>query len=300
MIISDIFSQGSPQENTKGNLGKAPTTGNRGLVLVYAVFISVAVLIFHGIAEGEFSAFLTLSVIFQCLGISLLGVHVLSTGGVHGISAKSLQLEAIALACRLSGTTWLEGYLPSDPTGEFLYQVFDGVSLGMVLMLLCHVLKTQRKAQADDDALPVTPFALGSLVLAALLHADLDDRPIFDTLWMTGLFAGAVAVVPQLWLMTRNRGNAPAMTSHFVAVMAFSRLLSLIYFYHAYPEVTSEPWFETPGVAAVEDPRHAGHAIVAGHVVHLMLLGDFAYHYVKNVAARGLHSPLELPQTFIV
>jgi len=298
MIISEMFGQSSP-ESTKEH--KAPSTQNRGLVLVYVVFISVAVLIFHGIAEGEFSAFLTLSVIFQCLGISLLGYHVLSTGGVHGISAKSLQLEAISLACRLSGTTWLEGYLPSDPTGEILYQVFDGVSLAMVLLLLSHVLKSQRQAQADDDALPVTPFALGSLLVAAFVHADLNDRPVFDTLWMCGLLTGALAVVPQLWLMTRNRANAPAMTSHFVAVMAFSRLLSLIYFWHAYPEVTSEPFFATrPSDAQIEDPRHAGPAIVAGHLLHLILLGDFAYHYVKNVAARGLHSPLELPQTFVV
>jgi len=288
-MIANMFNQPS----SKASTAQDP------LVLVYAVFATVAVLTFYFLAEGEFSAFLTLSVIFQCLGISLLGVHVLSTGGVHGISAKSLQLEAISLACRLSGTTWLEGYLPGDPTGEFLYQVFDFASLGMVLWLLHRVLNVQRKTQADDDALPVTPFVLGSLVIGVLFHADLDDRPIFDTLWMCGLFTGAVAVVPQLWLMTRNRANAPAMTSHFVAVMAFSRLLSLIYFYHAHTEITSEPWFANPAVE-IEDPRHAGYAILAGHVLHLMLMGDFAYHYVKNVATRGLHSPLELPQTFVV
>jgi len=79
------------------------------------------VLVFHWIAEGEFSAVLTLSAVFQCLAFSLLGFHALSNGSVQGISSKSLQLEAIALACRLSSTIWFEGYLPSDQTGDFLY-----------------------------------------------------------------------------------------------------------------------------------------------------------------------------------
>merc|ERR1719345_350108 len=106
------------------------------LVLVYATFIAIAVLVFHWIAEGEFSAVLTLSAVFQCLAFCLLGVHALTTASVQGISAKSLQLEAIALACRLSSTTWLDGYLPSDQSGAFLYQIFDAVSLCMVLWLL--------------------------------------------------------------------------------------------------------------------------------------------------------------------
>jgi len=273
--------------------GKAPTTQRPGLALVYAVFASIAVFTFYFLAEGEFSAVLTLSAVCECMAFCLLGVHVLSTGSVHGISAKSLQLEAIALACRLSSTTWLEGYLPNDVTGDYLYQIIDAVALVMVLWLLHHVLIVKRKTyDADDDCLSVTPFAVGSLVLAFFLHADLDDNPLFDTLWMCGLFVGAVAVVPQLWLMTRNRTNVPAMMGHFVAVMAISRLLSGAYMWHAHEEITSEPWMKVKG----KDFNHAGYAILAGHAVHLMLLADFAYYYVKNVATRGLSSPLELSE----
>jgi len=284
MMIGDIFKQ---EDN------KAPAKQNGGLALVYVVFVSVALLVFHWMAEGEFSAVFTLSAVFQSLAFSLLGVHALSTGGVQGISAKSLQLDAIALVCRLSSTTWLEGYLPADPSGEFMYQVFDFLSLGMVLWLLHRVLNAQHKTQEDDDALPVTPFVLGSLLLGGLFHGDLNDRPFFDTIWMCGLFVGSVSIVPQLWLMTRNNTKAPAMTSHFVAVTAFSRILSGLYMWHAAPEITCEPW--------VKDFEHAGYAILAAHAVNLMLLGDFAFYYVKNVATRGLNSPLELAEkTFTV
>merc|ERR1719197_352206 len=224
---------------------KTSSPNSSGIVLVYAVFVTVAVLIYHWIAEGEFSAILTLSAIFQCLAFCLLGVQALSTGSAHGISAKSLQLDALALACRLSSTTWLQGYLPFDQTGDYLYQVFDALSLGMVLWLLHYVLKVQRQTyEEEEDALPALPFAAVSLVLAGLFHGDLDDRPIFDTLWMCGLFISAVAVLPQLWMMTHRRGSIPALTSHFVAVMAISRVLSGTYMWHAHSEITCEPWIK--------------------------------------------------------
>jgi len=264
-----------------------------GVALAYVVFITTAVLVYHFLAEGEFSSVLTLSAVFQCLAFSLLGIQALSTDSVHGISAKSLQLDAIALVCRLSSTTWLEGYLPNDQTGDFLYQTFDAVSLGMVLWLLYRVLSVQRKTyDVSEDALPAAPFVLGALVLAGFLHGDLNDRPIFDALWMCGLFVSAVAVMPQLWMMTRTRTSVPALTSHFVAVMAFARVLSGSYMWHAHSEITCEPWFG--------DFNHAGYAILAAHAVHLMLLADFGYFYVKNLATKGLQSPLELGESWSV
>merc|ERR1719456_707742 len=263
------------------------------VALVYVVFVAAAVLVYHWIAEGEFSAVLTLSAVFQCLAFCLLGLQALSNGSVCGISAKSLQLDALALVCSLSSTTWLNGYLPYDATGDYLYQCFDALSLGMVVWLLYRVLVIQRKTyEADEDALRSVPFALGSLVLASLLHGDLDDRALFDTLWMCGLFISAVAVLPQLWMMTHSRASVPALTSHFVAVMAVSRILSGTYMWHAHSEITCEPW--------IGDFNHSGYAILAAHAVHLILLADFAYFYAKNLATSGLHSPLPLHETWVV
>jgi len=257
------------------------------VALVYVVFVAAAVLVYHWIAEGEFSAVLTLSAVFQCLAFCLLVVQALSSGTVHGISAKSLQLDALALVCRLSSTTWLNGYLPFDQTGDYLYQCFDALSLAVVVWLLYRVLIVQRETyEVDGDTLVPAPFAIASLVLAGLLHGDLNDRPIFDTLWMCGLFVSAVAVLPQLWMMTRSQQAIPVLTSHFVAVMALSRILSGTYMWHAHAEITCEPW--------IGEFNHAGWAILAAHAVHLILLGDFGYFYVKNLAKKGLNSPLEL------
>jgi hypothetical protein len=283
MIGDVINSSGSKASNRKSS----------GVVIVYIVFITLALSVYHLMAEGEFSAILTLSAIFQCLAFSLLGIQALATDSVDGISAKSLALDALALACRLSSTTWLEGYLPSDSTGDYLYQTFDALSLAMVFWLLYHVLSVKRQTyDAEKDTMPTVPAALGCFVLALIFHGDLDDRPAFDTLWMCGLFVSAISVLPQLWMIGHSRSSVQALTSHFVAVMAFSRILSGTYMWHAHTEITCEPWFG--------NFQHAGYAILAAHVVHLLLLGDFAYFYVKNLATKWLNSPLQLPETFVV
>merc|ERR1719327_2517020 len=98
----------------------------------------------------------------QCLGMVLLGLQMISTGSASGISAKALSLDALAICCRLSNTVWLNGYLPIDASGDYIFQAIDVGSLA--------------------------PLVVGSLILAALLHGNMNMRPLFDTLWMTGLF----------------------------------------------------------------------------------------------------------------
>lgn len=271
---------------------KVTSVAQTKIFLTYAVFIGGAILVYRKIAEGEFSSVLTLSAMFQCLAFCLLGMQVFFAD-IGGISVRSLQLDAFALACRLSSSTWLNGYLPDDATGDYLYQAIDMLSLAMVLYLVYQIVHVRRNAyDADVDNLLAMPIAVGCFVLACVFHGDLNDRPLFDTLWMCGLFASAVAVMPQLWLLTRNREIVPALTSHFIAVMAFSRILSGSYMWHAHSEITCEPW--------IGEFQHAGYAILAAHAVHLLLLGDFAYYYCRNVATSGFGSPLELPGSLMV
>merc|ERR1719440_2449187 len=142
---------------------------HKGTVLVYVVFLAIAVYIYKKIAA-----------IFQCLAFSLLAVQVLA-GNLSGISVKSLQLDAFALVCRLSTTTWLSGYIPADVTGDFLYQTFDGLSLAMAVWLIYRMRSARRSTDSpdDQDGLPAAPFAVVCFVLACLLHADLNESPLF-------------------------------------------------------------------------------------------------------------------------
>jgi len=266
---------------------KGSEKSQSGLMLVYVAFLTAAGYVYHVIAGQEFSSLLTLSAVFQCLAFSLLGVQIIGKDSAAGISAKSLGLDAFALASRLSSTLFFDGYLPSDQTGDWIYQAFDCVSLAMVLWVLYRVFSASRTTyEADEDAFPALPLAVAVLVLAAMFHGNFDESPIFDTLWMCGVFASAVSVLPQLWMMTHSRGKASALTSHFVAVMALARVVSGAYMWHAYPEIEAEPLFG--------NVTYAGYAVIVAHAVHMLLLGDFAYYYVKNVAKAGLIADLDL------
>ena len=153
----------------------------------------------------------------------------------------------------------------------------------MVLWLLYRVLKMKCTArEAGEDSLSVLPFAVGALALAALLHGDLNNRVVFDTLWMWGLFTGLMAVVPQLLVMTRPRMSVPVLTCHVVAVGAFSRYLTGLYMWHAHDEITCVPW--------IGKFNHTGYAILAAHLVYFVLLGTFVRFYGKTLTVTGLNA----------
>jgi len=256
-----------------------------GIAAAYGIFAVCALAMYHFVANGEFSAILTMSVMFQCLAVVLLCLQSLSSGSAAGISARALALEAVALVCRLSSTLWLNGYLPVDASGDYIFQAIDICTLVLVLWLLHRVLVVQsRTYEATEDTLPVMPMILGSLIFATLLHADMNSRPLFDALWMAGLFIGILAVLPQLWLVSRADGRIEALTSHYIAAMAMSRLMSGIFMWHARFDITCHQW--------VEGFEHAVWAILAAHLLHLLLLTDFAYYYAKGVMKQGLTLPL--------
>jgi len=260
------------------------------VMCAYAVCTAVVLTMYHTVAEKEFSSVLTMAVIVQCLGVSLLCIQVLCHRSSEGVSVRGLTLDALSVGLRLSSTTWLHGYLPMDASGEYVYQVVDIASLTMLLFLLHRVLVVQRSSyQASDDSFSIAPLVFGSLVLAALLHADMDDHPLFDTLWMTGLFCGTVSVLPQLWLTMQTGGQAPALMGHYIAATALGRILSGYFMWEARYDITCSYW--------IEGFEHARYTILLTHAAHVLLLVDFAISYAKSMAQKGVSGALDLAQS---
>lgn len=248
-----------------------------------------ALAIWHLIAERAFSSILTLSVMLQCLGVVLLALQVLATGRASGISAKALMLDALALGCRLSSTMWLNGYLPVDATGDYVFQFFDICSLVIILWLLHQILVVRRQSYNESaDSFHVGYAVAGAFILACLLHGNMNRRPIFDALWMVALFISAIAVLPQLWLITRTNGRCEALTSHHIAAMAASRILSGLFMWYARSDITCSP-------GRITNFNYALGAIIGAHIVHVILLGDFTYYYIKAVLKEGLNCCVEVP-----
>lgn len=258
------------------------------VLVAYGVFFGIAGGVLTFLASGEFSAILTLAEIFQCGAFITLAVQVVLSGSCAGISAQSLMLEAAALCCRLSSTTWLDGYLPNDSSGDWLYQTVDVCAVLVVMWILREVLVTRRSTyQAEDDSAPyVVEVSIAAVAMAVLFHGDMDDFPIFDAIWTAGLNLGVVAVLPQLWLSTRSGGKVDSLTSHYIAMMAMGRVLSGIFMWHARQDITCVPW--------IEGMNHGVWGILSAHLLHLFLLGDFAVVYVRTMVTQGMQAHLDI------
>lgn len=268
-------------------LAKATSQIPMSVIGAYTVFGTVGFTVFHTVAEREASSVLTMSALAQCLGITFMVIQTISSGSAAGISASSLCLDAFAISLRLCSTLWLAGYLPSDASGDFIYQSFDVCSLLLLVFLLHRVLVTQRDTyQGSEDTMRVAPMVLACICLAVLLHGDMDDNVIFDTLWLAGLFTSVVAVLPQFWLIMSSGGWAGALTSHYIAAMALSRILSGYFMWMAREFITCEYY--------VQGVEHTIIAIFIAHIIHAVLLGDFAFHYARSVLRQGVSAPVKL------
>ena len=121
----------------------------------------------------------------QCLAVVLLGLQMISTGSASGISARALLLDALAICCRLPSTLWLNGYLPVDASGDYVFQAIDIYSLGVLAWLLHQILVLDLHTyQDEEDSMPILPGVFGALILATLLHG-IDCQPSVARVKMT-------------------------------------------------------------------------------------------------------------------
>jgi len=259
------------------------------VVTCYGIFLTAAAGLVHLVWTEEdcVSTVFTVAEMLQCLAMLLLASQVLSDGSADGISVRAVGMEAAALCCRLSSTLWLNGYLPVDVSGDYFYQSVDLVALGTAIWILYQALKAKRETyNADADSFPVLPFALVSFVCAILFHGTLNARPIFDTLWMTGLNLASVAVLPQLWLIMRTGGKVGPLMSHNIMAMGLSRALSGYFIWMARYDIMDDPMGGNVSLTVL--------AILGAHLLNLLLLADFGYMYVKAIATQGLTCNIEL------
>merc|ERR1719409_2146527 len=243
----------------------------KNIAYLYLGFIVTVAMVVNWHVDVGLSSFLTLSVGLQFFAFICLHVKV-GQGSAAGISMKSLILQVMVYACRLSSTTWLKGYIPIDSTGDYLYQLLDTLTLLVCVRLIYCCLGPLRHTYQDEyDTMDIKPILIGCLVAAVLVHPDLNDRPIFDSLWAASLYVDVAAMAPQLWMMTKV-GGCEALTSHYAAAIATSRVVNLIFWYHGYEELAPED----------DSANYAGYAIILAHALQILLMADFVVLYLKS------------------
>lgn len=255
---------------------------NATMLSTYLGAFGVGLLVHQNFSDLGLSTLPTLTVGLQCFGYLCLRLKISQQKSVAGISGRALVLQAMSYALRLCSTTWLKGYIPVDETGDWLYQLLDVFALLMALQIIYCVFKANRHTyQEEHDTYHVPIIAIICFVLAALVHPDLNNRPVFDTLWTTALYIDVVAMMPQLAMMAKIGGEVEGLTSHYVGAIALSRLVSLLFWYHGYAEL-----------APLDGSFNmAGWAILVAHLVQMLLLCDFLFYYIKACISTSCCNP---------
>merc|ERR1719478_553121 len=256
--------------------GKKRYEENMQYLMFYMMFLMAVGLVYQTYEDVGLSTFLTLSVGIQLFALICLLYQVQCQAGVQGVSKRSLIMQCFVYGFRLSSSTWLKGYIPTDATGDFLYQILDLATLCMACyLILCCTKWHASSYQEQFDTLEIKPVIMACSAVAVLVHPDLNDRPLFDTLWTASLYIDSLAMLPQLWMMSRS-GEAQVLTSHNVAAMALSRAMNCVFWFHGDPEL-----------AVMEDEEGepgsnvAGYFVVGAHVGQLILMADFLWCYAK-------------------
>merc|ERR1719506_122143 len=240
--------------------------------------------VFHQLAEKEFSSVLTLSVLAQCLSFVLIGMQVTNSHSVGGVSGKTMFLQAMALCFRLSSTLFVDGYLPLDTTGDMFYQLVDICSLLMVLHLLRCIYKTHVTTyDVEYDTMDAKNIAIGCVALAVLVHPDLNDWATFDIAWTASLYLDTVSMIPQLF-MSSKMGKVPSYTAHYIAATLVSRGFSAWFWFYGAENISRFHAEENHGSICF-----GALAIIVAHLLQFLLLADFGYYYLRAGCSGSLN-----------
>jgi len=253
----------------------SPTVKNNGdEALCYILFSVCGVFGLRFLSDMKFSAVITVGAAVQCLGFCLLRLKMRKQGGSQGISSRTLQLFFMTYLFRLYSTLQYNGYLPVDRTGDWAYQAIDCVAVCIVLSLIVTIhSKYDASYEKDMDTCAIHWFFAGALVLALLVHPHLNNRRVPDIAWTAALYMEAVAMVPQLYQMSKKGGEVDSLAGHYVACCFISRILMLSFWLHSYPELTPKgSSFNLPG-----------YGVVGAQLLQLVLFGDFMWYYIKSV-----------------
>lgn len=242
---------------------------------VYLAF-ALLVLVVAEAVELTFSTVLTVGAGLQSLAFVLLCAHVRRQRSVAGLSARSLELAAAALALRLLSTSLKNGYIPVDATGDGVYQLLDLLSLAGALDLLYRMSKTYRETHTEDAdpsgsaARTVAWCMLGGF----LVHGNFNKSPFFDALWSASLNVETVMMVPQIRLLLTAKEKVDGLTAHFVPLYALGVVARFVFWWYACTEFGK--------------PLPAWH-VLGMHTAQLLSCGVllFAYAQPRMQADRG-------------
>lgn len=253
--------------------------------LVYFAFACIICFGAKFFTDFTFSALITLAASVQCLGFCLLRLQLRKQGNANGISSRTLQLYVLMYISRLFSTIQYNGYLPVDRTGDWAYQAIDCVGLVVVVANLATVHgHMERSYDKNLDSCSIYWFIVLCAVLAYFIHPHLNNRKLPDITWTNALYLESIAMVPQLFLLTKKGGEVENLASHYIACIFFSRICMLAFWLNSYVELKPRG----------SDFNAPGYGVIGSQMLQVVIFGDFMWLYIRNANSR---SKLVLPTT---
>jgi len=241
-------------------------------VCTYVGFLTTFVLLMRLTSDYDSSMIMSIGSGVQCLGYFLLLQKVNKTKSVAGISSKMLEMFVCSMVFRLTSTVCNNGYLPVDRSGDWAYQLMDVASLLLVIQLLWKVHKEHEDTyQGSQDTLEIWRAVPAAIAMGMVLHGRMNRSLFFDISWMVSVNVETIALLPQYWMLVKQAGEVEALTSHFIACIAVSRVCSTIFWWYAFVDLRS---------ASGSD--HVGWYVLGSHALQVIMSADFMYHYVKS------------------
>jgi ER lumen protein retaining receptor len=241
-------------------------------IIIYAACTVLVFFVWHFLSDGDFSFLMTLGSLLTLISFGLVVAKVFLYRNTSGVSVKALQAYALVFFGRLCSILFYEGYLPFDKSGDWFYQACEVTALLMVVGLLVaafFVYPRSNKDKAADSFINLqsyAPFvtqdyavawiALPCLLLALILHPNLNNNFFTDTAWTFALYLEALAILPQLSMFHRQHDKEiEPFTANFVFGVAAARLLTFLFWLSSYHEL-NDKYAETfhkryPGVMVV-------------------------------------------------
>lgn len=238
--------------------------------------------VFAFFSDGDFSFLMTLSTLLRTLGFGTIVLKLASQNATSGLSLATFLCYALVLGGRLSSTLFKQEYLPYDSSGDWFYQSCEIVSLLMCLHI-CNRLKLSR-----EDILPAPFLIIPTLAFALFAHPTLNSFFLTDCAWGFSMYLESVALIPQLLLLKKRKGDVEVFSTHFIAACGTSQLFSMIFWLFSYRELNQIYVAASINLLA----GFAGYFVLLAKIAECVFVADFFYYYVKSAI---LGTPFALP-----
>jgi len=282
---------GDDDRSKKGKKSMALQALNKN-VIMWAGFFTASLFVYFMLSGGDFSFLMTYGAMSRMFGFGILNVKTFMSKRATGVSIKTLQLYSLVFFFRLTSIIRHEGYLPYDKSGDWLYHVIEIMALVFTASALwgCMVpFKNTYQADVDKFGEMNVPPGLGAvylavpvLILAIIVHPNLNSDFLSDVAWTYAMYLESVALVPQLFMFQKQTsGVVELLTAHFVAALGFGRIMEFAFWIYSYHELANSSGSKLPGYLAL-----------FSQFMQLVLMLDFFWYYylaVKNA------TPLVLP-----